>query len=116
MNKVKIGRVLFAVTPVGLVTKYAKHCVTYNSPAKPEDGLQRAIYQLSPTLHFEAVFWVWIEQKKVHSYAMILSCYHEEKEFLEFTDELYKIRRIGNTEDRMHAGFAQPVIPSSGVA
>lgn len=116
MEKVKIGRVLFAVIPVELVTKYKKYCVTYNAPNKPEEGLQRVIYQMSPTLHFEAAIWVWIEQKIVNSYAMAFACYHDEKEYLEFTDELYKIRRVGNTEDKIHAGFAQPQIPLSGIA
>ena len=100
MEKVKLSRVPFAVIPQDFVKKYKAHCVTYNAPAKPEDGLQRAIYQLSPTLHFEAAFWAWIENKLVHSYVMVFVCYNDEKEYLDFVDDLYEIRRTGNTEDK----------------
>jgi len=101
MEKVKLARVPFAVIPKDFVKKYEAHCVTYNAPSKPEDGLQRVIYQLSPTLHFEASFWVWVENKLVHSYVMVFVCYNEEKEYLDFVDDLYTLRREGNTEDKV---------------
>lgn len=112
MEKVKIARVPFAVIPHDFVKKYKDCCVTYNAPTKPDEGLQRIIYQFSPTLHLEASLWIWIENKILQSYVMMTVCYHEEKEYLAFIDDLYTIRREGNTEDKMNlTGFmvSQPV-------
>ena len=100
LEKLKLTRVPFAVDPEALVKKYKDACVTYNAPLKAEDGVQRVIYQISPTLHLEAAFWVWIENKILQSYASILICYHEEEEYLKFVDEMWTIRREGNTEDK----------------
>lgn len=112
MERVKLARVPFAINPQEFVKKYKSHCITYNTPAKPEDGIQRVIYQMSPTLHFEAGLWVWIENKVVNSYIMIFVCYNEEKEYLSFIDELYSMRRTGNTEDKTSLPgfmFSQPI-------
>jgi hypothetical protein len=100
-EKVKLGRLIFAVDPKKFSKKYKECCVSYNSPLRPEDGFQRAIYQFSPTLHCEAAFWVWIEQEKIQSYASLLICYNDETEYLKFLDDLYKIKRDGNTEERL---------------
>jgi hypothetical protein len=100
MESVRITRVYFQIDPEPFVKEYAKYCVTNNAPTKPEDGLQRVIYQLSPTLHFEASFWVWVEHEKVHAYASVLTCYHSEKEYRKFVDDLYKFKCEGNTEDK----------------
>jgi len=107
LEKVKVARIPFAVIPTEFVKKYKPFCLTYNTTAKPEEGFQRAVYQISPTLHFEVAFFIWIEHKLVQSYAMLFVCYHDEKEYLEFVDNLYKIRREGDTEDKpLPAGFA----------
>ena len=105
MEKVKFSRVAFAVDPVKLVEQYEKQCVTYNLPVKAEEGVQRVIYQISPTLHFEVSFWIWVEQEIVNSYASVFVCYHDEKEFLELVDNLWEIRREGNTEEKSNLGF-----------
>ena len=100
LEKVKLTRVPFAIIPEELVKKYEAKGVSYNAPIKPEDGVQRVIYQYSTTLHFEAAFWMWIENEMVQSYAMVFVCYNDEKEYLNFVDELYKIRREGDTENK----------------
>jgi len=105
MECIKITRVFFQLDPVAFVEKYAKQCVTYNAPVKQEDGIQRVIYQISPTLHVEAAFWVWMEQEVIQSYAALFACYHDEAEYGKFLEELYPIRRIGNTEDTAPKGF-----------
>lgn len=117
LDHLKLTRVPFAVEPERLVKEYTKHCVTYNAPIKTEDGIQRVIYQMSPTLHFEAAFWVWIEHKIVQSYASLFVCYHNEDEYTDFIDAMYDLRREGNTEDKpTHPGFFigdQPVTVES---
>lgn len=104
VEKVKMNRIPIAFDPEAFVKKYKKHCVTYNAPIKPEDGLQRAIYQLSPTLHSELALWAWVEHNQLQSYAVAFACYHSEDEYLEYVDDLWKIRREGNTEEKM-TGF-----------
>ncbi len=106
MEKIKISRIVFPIDPEKLAKKFSKQCVTYNAPAKPEDGLQRVIYQLSPTLHFETAFWAWIEHDIVQSYATILVCYNDDSEFDHFQEIVWKMRREGNTEDKpLPTGF-----------
>jgi len=100
LEKVKFSRVAFAVDPIKLVEQFEKQCVTYNVPVKAEDGVQRVIYQVSPTLHFEAAFWIWVEHELINSYASVFVCYHDEKEYLKFVDDLWNIRREGNTEEK----------------
>jgi len=99
-EKVKVARIPFLVDPLQLVVKYKSMCVAYNAPGKIEEGIMRAIYQLSPTLHFETGFWIWIENDTIQSYATVFVCYHDEKEYFKFIDEMYKIRREGNTENK----------------
>jgi len=98
-EKVKLARVLFPINPKDLVVKYKSKCVTYNTPFKPEDGIQRIFYQYSPTLHFESAFWMWVENKIVQSYAMAFVCYNNEDEYMTFLDDLYMIHREGDTEE-----------------
>ena len=113
MEKVKVSRVPFAMIPEEFTKKYKSFSVTYNAPVKPEDGIQRAIYQISPTLHLEAAFWAWIENKVINAYVMVIVCYHDEIEYLNFVDELYKMRRVGNTEDKsLPPGFADLIQPT----
>jgi len=100
MEKVKLLRTAFAVDPEKLLEKYKEHCVTYNCPVKPEDGIQRVIYQISPTLHFEAALWIWVEHDVVNSYASVFVCYNEEEEYLKFIDSIWDMRREGNTEEK----------------
>lgn len=103
---VKLSRVGFAIDPKKFVTKYKAHCVTYNAPAKPEEGVQRVIYQMSPTLHLEMAVWIWVEHDNLQAYSSVFICYNDRAEYTKFMDELYKIRRTGNTEDKqVKAGF-----------
>jgi hypothetical protein len=107
MVSVKIHRMGFVVGPEAFTKNYKSKCVTYNAPMKPEDGLQRIIYQISPTLHVEFALWIWMEHDIVNSYGSVLVCYNNEKEFNQFMDELYLIKRTGNTEDKpVKTGFA----------
>ncbi len=106
MEKVKVTRVTFGIQPEWLAKKFADNCITYNSPAKPEEGVQRVIYQYSPTLHFEAAYWLWVEHEEVQSYASIFVCFHEKDEFNKLIDLLWKNRTEGNTEDKpLPTGF-----------
>lgn len=100
MEKVKVTRITFGIDPEKLVKKFEDQCVTYNSPSKPDEGYQRAIYQISPTLHFEMTMWIWMEHEEVQSYSFLIVCYNDEKEFLEFIDSVWQIRQEGNTEDK----------------
>jgi hypothetical protein len=110
MEKVKLNRIGFAVDCKKLVKEFKEKCVAYNAPMKPEDGLQRIIYQISPTLHLEVAVWIWMENKEIQQYASVFACYHNEKEFLDFVDDLYKrMRKKGNTEDVTNPGFADIV-------
>jgi len=107
MDRVKLNRIGFAVDSEKFVKKYREYCVAYNAPVKPEDGLQRIIYQISPTLHVEIAIWIWMENKELQQYGGIFACYNDEQEFLVFVDELYKkMRKKGNTEDAANPGFA----------
>lgn len=106
MDSVKILKPAIALDPLSFVTKYKTHCVTYNPTARPEDGLQRIIYQVSPTLHAETGLWAWVENNNLQSYMSIIVCYHTEKEFTEFLKEITPMRRVGNTQEQKHAGFA----------
>ena len=107
MEKVKLNRIGFAVDCKKFAKEYKDSCVAYNAPVKPEDGLQRIIYQISPTLHVEMALWAWVENKELQQYGGIFACYNNEQEFLAFVDELYrKMRKKGNTEDSENPGFA----------
>ena len=108
MDKIKICRIPIAVDSKKFVKKYKEFCVTYNAPVKVEDGLQRVIYQLSPTLHFEAAFWVWIEHEEIQSYVTVFVCYHDVVEYLNLMDELWKLKLEGNTEEK-------PLPPGFGI-
>ena len=106
-DNVNVARVVFAMDPEKLVRKYTKQCIAHNFPAKPEDGMQRVIYQLSPTLHMEVAIWVWVEHEELNSYAAAFICYHNNAEYLKVLDDMYEMRRTGNTEDKIaKAGFA----------
>ncbi len=108
MERVRLHRVAFAIDPHKFVRKYKDCCVSYNAPMKPEDGLQRIIYQLSPTLHVELGLWVWIEHEDLQSYGSIFVCYHNEEEYEKFEGDLRKkMSRTGNTESRPATGFAE---------
>jgi hypothetical protein len=117
-ESVKVNRGGF-VDPVAFVKKYKKQCVTYNAPTRPEDGIQRVIYQFSPTVHAELAIWSWIEHDVLQAYGSVFVCYHTEKEYMDFVDELSPMRRTGNTEDRPNAGgflrplTTQPLVPQN---
>lgn len=108
MEKVKLNRIGFAIDCKKFSKEYKDYCVAYNAPVKPDDGLQRIIYQISPTLHVEMAMWIWVEHKELQQYGGIFACYNDEQEFLNFVDELYrKMRKKGNTEDTNNPGFAE---------
>jgi phosphoglycolate phosphatase-like HAD superfamily hydrolase len=110
MEKIKLNRIGFAVDCKKLVKELKDKCVAYNAPMKPEDGLQRIIYQISPTLHIEVAVWIWMEQKELQQYASVFAAYNDEQEFLEWVDDIYKrMRKKGNTEDTAAPGFAELV-------
>lgn len=101
LDELKLNRVGFAIDPEKFVKKYAQYCVTHNAPTKVEDGIQRVIYQLSPTFHIEMGIWIWIEHDEIQSYGSLFTAYKDESELLEFADELYsKMKREGNTEEK----------------
>lgn len=116
MEMIKFNRIGFAIDPEKFLKKFKSCCVAYNPPIKPEDGIQRIIYQISPTLHAEVIVWAWIEHDILHSYASCSVCYHEEKEYFKFVDDLYqKMRRTGNTEENpTRLGFLNTVKSSDG--
>lgn len=110
MEKVKVTRIAVGLNPDKLVKKFKDQCITYNSPAKPDEGYQRAIYQVSPTLHFEMTMWIWIEHEEIQSYAFLIVCYNDEQEYNKFVDTIWELRREGNTEDKPNPyGFTQPL-------
>ena len=104
LNKVRLQKALFVVDPEQFVKKYAGHCITHSTPAKPEDGFHRFIYQISPTLHVEGALWVWIEHELVQAHMSLFSCFKDEKEYLKFIRDIHSIRKSGNTEDKPVAG------------
>lgn len=105
METTRFARVAFTVNPEELVKKYKDRCVTYNAPMRPEDGVQRIIYQISPTFHMEVAIWIWVESNVVNSYASMFVCFSDDQEYYNIMKELFKIRRTGNTEDNSRAGF-----------
>jgi len=114
MESVNAARLGFAIDPKKFVKKYKDHCITYSAPVKPEDGIQRAIYQISPTLHAEVAIWGWIEHDVLQSYASMFICYKLEEEFRDFSEELYKMKKEGNTDEKpTKSGFAAFVENSS---
>jgi hypothetical protein len=104
-NQVKVLRVPFTVDPAQFSKEYQKHCVAYCCPTKPEDGMHRVIYQISPTLHIEAAVWAWVANERVWSYLSIFSCFKEEKELLEFFTKIAGMRCTGDTEEKPVRGF-----------
>ena len=104
-EKVKTSRITVALDPIALVKKYKSVCVTYNTPAKPEEGVVRVIYQVSPTMHMEAAFWIWVENNVVQSYAMVFACYNNEKEYLSLLKDLRPLYRSGDSADKPNNGF-----------
>lgn len=107
-DAVKLVRIPFACNPSEFVLKLKKHCVSYCCPAKPEDGIHRIIYQISPTLHVEAALTIWVDKNDVQSFISMFACFHDEKELIKFLEKMYEIRRTGDTEDRSKkSGFAR---------
>ena len=107
MEKVKLNRIGFAVDCAKFVKKYDGCCVAYNAPVKQEDGLQRIIYQFSPTLHAEMAVWIWVENEALQQYGTLFACYNDEKEFLALVDFLYReMRQTGDTTKTEKPGFA----------
>jgi len=104
MESVKLTRLPMALDPVAFVKKYSEKCIAVNPPARPEDGMQRMIFQISPTLHIEAGLWAWVENNELHSYLGMMICHKTDEELTEFLTEVEPLRRTGNTEER-NTGF-----------
>lgn len=110
LDQIKILRIQFACDPSKFAKHYQEKCVAYCSPARQEDGFQRIIYQISPTLHVEAAYWSWVENENAQAHLTLMAYFHDTKEFTEFLDTVYEFRCTGNTEDKPtptgFAGFA----------
>ena len=106
INSIKVLRAPFVVDPVKFATAYKKYCVAYACPAKPEDGMHRIIYQISPTLHLEGGLWIWVENKEIQSYLSMFVCFKDDKELIKFFTDVTPFRREGNTEENKMKGFA----------
>ena len=99
LDSVQIIRIPFVVDPILFTSKYKSHCVTYCCPAKPEDGIHRIIYQMSPMLHVEAALWAYSERKQVHFHISLFVCFHNKQEIIKLFEEITPMRRSGDTED-----------------
>lgn len=102
---VKVLRGSFVVDPAKFTKLYDDYCVAYCCPSKPEDGIHRIIYQISPTLHIEAALWIWVENETIHSYMSMFYCFKDKEELTRFFLEIMSIRREGNTEENPMSGF-----------
>lgn len=111
LEYIKFTRLGFAINPIPFIKKYKDVCVAFNSPLKPEDGMQRIVYQISPTLHVDLGIWIWIEHESLQSYASVFSCYHNETEYQKFVNEMLTLKRDGNTEEKTMKGFASLARP-----
>jgi hypothetical protein len=111
MEAVKIARPPLAIDPDAFIKKYGEKCVTVNPPIRPEDGMMRAIFQISTTVHVEAALMAWMENNKLQSYMALCICHKEDDELFEFLKTLKGMERTGNTEER-GTGFHVP--PASG--
>lgn len=101
---ISIIRLHLCIDPAEFTKQYKKHCVTYACPSKPEDGMHRIIYQISPTIHIEAALFIWVEKKKRQSYLSMFICYKDKKELIKFLEEIYPLRRTGDTSDASKEG------------
>lgn len=81
------------------LSHYKKKCVSFITPPKPEDGVHRIIYQISPTLHVEASLWMWIEKNEVYSYVGVFACANKYADYMKFCNEVEKFKHIGDTEN-----------------
>lgn len=100
LEMIKFGRNGFAVDSIKFAEMFKDKCVTYNAPGKPEDGIQRVVYQFTPKVHAEAAFWAWIEHDQLFYYASLFFCYGDEEEFAVLAKKLWEIRQQGNTEEK----------------
>ena len=107
---------MFPIDVKKFVEKYRDNCVNHYSPARPEEGFQRIIYQITTTLHIELCAWVWCEHNIVHSYAFATAVYHDELECSKFVGEIYEFRKTGDTENKpTPSGFAGAIFRPENV-
>jgi hypothetical protein len=104
MDSVKIARPPLALDPEGFLKLYSEKCVAFQPPNRPEDGMMRATFQISPTLHVEGVFLAWVENNTLQSYVAVAICHRDDAELFEFLKSVDHLKRKGNTEDR-NTGF-----------
>jgi hypothetical protein len=107
MESVKVLRIPFSCDAPMFSSVFKKNCIAYCCPSDPEEGFHRAIYQISPTLHLEAAFWIWIQNEESQSYVSIMCCFQQERELEKFMHKICEYKKVGNTDDRSGtSGFA----------
>lgn len=112
IDEVKFARPMIALDPIQFATINQAKCVTAYPPAKPDEGVLRAIYQLSPSFHVETVLWAWVENNILNHYLTFIACYKNAEEYTKFVADVEPIRRSGNTEQRQGPGFSG-LVPSA---
>lgn len=88
--------------------RYTKHCVTYGSPANPDHGFCRAIYQINPRLHLEALYDAYFPNStdELHFCAQFLLCYENFKDLKKFFADIDDIKLEGEPQKTIgHGGF-----------
>lgn len=104
METVKIARPPLAIDPEGFLELHKDKCIAFLPPLRPEDGMGRIIFQISPTLHVETVVLAWVENNTLQSYLALVICHRDDEELFSFLASLNHLRRSGNTEER-NTGF-----------
>jgi hypothetical protein len=104
MESVKTARPPFAVDSEAFLKLYGEKSITFFPQNRPEDGMMRAVFQISPTLHVEGVFLAWVENNTLQSYMELEACHRDDDELFSFLKSLEDIKRKGNTEER-NTGF-----------
>lgn len=108
IDQVKFSRPQMALDPIAFAKKFQNKCVSAFPPGKPEEGVYKAIYQLSPSFHMESVLWAWVENNVLNNYVTFIACYQDDDDYSKVITELEPLRRTGNTEQRSNTGFAIP--------
>ena len=100
MESIKIARPPLALDPEAFIKLYGNKCIAVHVPGRPEEGMMRAIFQISTTLHVEVSLMVWIENNKLNSYIALVICHRDDDELFEFLKIIKPLQRKGNTEER----------------
>lgn len=96
----------FLVSTEKFLKRYKDNCIIFYNTPDPADGLMLFIHQISPTLHVHSRFFCWVENKEVHDYLACLVFHKDSKDAVQFIDECFDLKQIGNTEEcDEHPGF-----------